>query len=125
MVHEHHSWVRLLVDCFLPLVACMVPYGTMKISPQGESFQLSSDWTPGPFLKCSVFNNRGLNTNYLGQPKAVAVACNVLGVPCTILTSNSRELLIPGIIFFFLYYGLTCGGIIVIPDEKMLKYSSL
>ena len=45
VVPRHHSWVGLMFSPHL-LEACMVPSGTMKASPQGGDFQVTS--SPGP-----------------------------------------------------------------------------
>lgn len=66
----------------------MAPSATMKDSPQEEASRLVP--TQGP-LAYMVSPQRDLPSTSIRQLKALAAACNVLGVSWTTLTNNPNR----------------------------------
>lgn len=77
------------VDGFSPPEAYIAPFGTMKTSQQGVSFQDDTSlFSPCPVTKlCGVINNRVLLLNFGRQLRAMTRACIALGVSGTSLTN--------------------------------------
>lgn len=64
----------------------------MKASEKVGSFLSSTNLiSPSPVTKVYSYTvNRVLTSNYGGQPKAVVIACIVLGIPGTLVINNSK-----------------------------------
>jgi hypothetical protein len=59
----------------------------MKGSPQGEGFPVRFSWDPVSEV-CGVFSSKDVPSTSGRRPRATAVACIVLGISQTILTTK-------------------------------------
>lgn len=78
-------------DIFFFSPRSVAPSGTLKVSQQGQGFQINASLislhlaTEG----CGVFHNRVLSFSYFGQPRGTAKSCIVLSPlehPCPIIS---------------------------------------
>lgn len=83
-------------DCFSSLAACISPSPTMKVSPQGGRFWVRYNWIPPNIVSdvYDIFNNKDLPSNSERQPRAKAIACNVLGDAWTALEGGLLYMLL-------------------------------
>ena len=79
------------MDVFSFPVACITPSDTMKGSQWEGDFHVSSgliSLCPADKAHC-VFSNKILLLSYDGQPRAMAITCDILGAPGNSLNNNS------------------------------------
>lgn len=91
-VCRSHGWVVHTVDVPTPLKACKAPCGVMKANK--ESLTLVPASLLYPLSSSVCFISMALPSSSDG-PKAMAIACIVLGVSKTILTKNLSRHSIP------------------------------
>lgn len=91
VVHRHYRGIGLFIT-FSLLVACIVPFGTVRSSPPERGFQVRSNIiTPNLMFEVyGVFNNRELPSNSRNYSKTERLAYIVWGFSLTLLTNNSK-----------------------------------
>lgn len=97
------------IEFFSSFAACIAISRIMKGSPQVGGFQVGSSLTPLNLVSkvCSVFSEMDATSISERQPRAIAIAYNILGGSWTPLANNSKGGFLCLVVEFFVRETMT------------------